>query len=42
MIKSVRLIIGDIEADNVKKEIISIENIEKLVGQKALQYWKTA
>ena len=42
MIKSVRLIVGDIEADKVKKEIISIENIEKLVGQKSLQYWKKA
>ena len=42
MIKSVRLIVGDIEADKVKKEIISIENIEKLVGQKSFQYWETA
>ena len=42
MIKSVRLIVGDIEADKVKKEIISIENIEKLVGQKSINYWKNA
>ncbi len=42
MIKSVRLIVGNIEADNVKKEIISIENIEKLVGKKSFQCWKKA
>ena len=42
MIKSVRLIVGDIEADKVKKEITSIPNIEKLVGQKSIKYWKNA
>ena len=42
MIKSVRLIVGDIEADEVKKEITSIPNIEKLVGQKSIKYWKNA
>ena len=42
MIKSVRLIVGDIEADKVKKEITSIPNIEKLVGQNSIKYWKKA
>ena len=42
MIKSVRLIVGDIEADNIKKEIISIKNIEKLVSQKSIKYWENA
>ena len=42
MIKSVRLIVGDIEADKVKKEITSIPNIKKLVGQKSIKYWKNA
>jgi hypothetical protein len=42
MIKSVRLIVGDIEADKIKKEIISFQNIEKLVGQKSIKYWKNA
>jgi len=42
MIKSVRLIVGDTDADTVKKEIICIENIETLVGQKSFQYWETA
>ena len=42
MIKSVRLIVGDIEADKIKKEIISIKNIEKLVSQKSIKYWKNA
>ena len=42
MIKSVRLIVGDIEADKLKKEITSIPNIEKLVGQKSIKYWKNA
>ena len=42
MIKSVRLIVGDTDADKVKKEIMNIENIEKLIGQKSLQYWKNA
>ena len=42
MIKSVRLIAGDIEADKIKKEITSIPNIEKLVGQNSIKYWKKA
>ena len=42
MIKSVRLIVGDIEADKIKKEITSIPNVEKLVGQKSIKYWKNA
>ena len=42
MIKSVRLIVGDIEADKIKKEIISIKNIEKLVSQKSIKYWENA
>ena len=42
MIKSVRLIVGDIEADKIKNEIISIKNIEKLVSQKSIKYWKNA
>ena len=42
MIKSVRLIVGDIEADNIKKEIISIKNIEKLVSLKSIKYWENA
>ena len=42
MIKSVRLIVGDIEADNIKKEIISIKNIGKLVSQKSIKYWENA
>ena len=42
MIKSVRLIVGDIECDKIKKEIISIQNIQKLVGQKSIKYWENA
>ena len=42
MIKSVRLIAGDTDADKVKKEIMNIENIERLIGQKSFQYWETA
>ena len=42
MIKSVRLIVGDLEADNIKKEITSIQNIEKLVGQNSIKYWENA
>ena len=42
MIKSVRLIVGDKEADDIKKEITSIQNIDKLVGQNSIKYWKNA
>lgn len=42
MIKSVRLIVGNREAEKVKNYILSIENIEKLVGIKSLNYWKNA
>lgn len=42
MIKSIRLIVGDKEANDIYNKIINIKDIKKKVGKKSLEYWKNA
>mgnify|MGYP001169483127 CR=1 FL=1 len=42
MIKSVRLIVGNAEANNIYNKIISIEGVLINVSKKSLKYWKEA